>query len=64
MGELQYATTKLKVKKSLGPDKISNEMMLNFGLATKTKLTEINNHCWVKGTVLHVWKKNNNNTHE
>lgn len=42
----------LNSKGRLSSDEISNEMITHLGLANKTKLRDIYNHVWLKGTVL------------
>jgi ribonuclease HI len=57
LGELQKAVSKLKAKKSPGPDEISNEMLINMSTVSKTKLLEIFNLSWTKGIVPQIWRE-------
>ena len=57
MKELEKATKKLKLKKSPGPDGITNEMIKNLGTAAKKKLLEIYNISWETGLVPQEWRE-------
>ena len=57
MAELQKAISRLKSKKSPGPDEISNEMLINLCSAAKVKLLEIFNLSWEKGQVPQIWRE-------
>ena len=43
-GELQRSLKKMKARKSLGPDGITNEMLIYLGSAAVYKLLQIFNH--------------------
>ena len=53
--ELNSALTKLKLKKSPGPDCITNEMIINLG--NPYKLLEIYNKSWEEGLLLQSWRE-------
>ena len=55
--ELRSALKKLKLKKSPGPDGITNEMLIHLGRAAEDKLLHIFNLSWQKGTLPQVWKE-------
>lgn len=55
--ELEYAISKLKMKKSPGPDGVSNEMIKNLGATAKTKLLQIFNNSWSSGRVPQAWRE-------
>ena len=57
MAELKSATTKLKKKKSPGPDNITNEMLQHLGNVTLQKLLEIFNHSWKQGQMPQCWRE-------
>ena len=48
---------KLKLKKSLGPDCITNEMIINHDKLTLYKLLEIYNHSWEEGLFPQCWRE-------
>ena len=54
--EFEQGLTALQLKKSPGPDKITNEMLLNLGPRTKKKLLQLYNESWKTGNVPQVWK--------
>ena len=56
MNEVKTAIKKLKMKKSPGPDGISNEMIVHLGNAALKKLLEIFNLSWNMGNVPQIWK--------
>ena len=54
--EFEQGLKALQLKKSPGPDKITNEMLLNLGPRTKKKLLQLYNESWKTGNVPQVWK--------
>ena len=57
MQELEEAMTALQLKKSPGPDNITNEMLLHLGPKAKKKLLQLYNESWRTGTVPQAWKE-------
>ena len=57
MRELQEALNALKGKKSPGPDKLTNEMLLHMGKSAKSKLLELFNNSWKSGQVPQCWRE-------
>jgi len=55
--ELKGALKKLKLRKSPGPDGISNEMLRNMGVAAINKLLEIFKLSWEQGALPQIWKE-------
>ena len=55
--ELQTALRKLKLRKSPGPEGISNEMLKHLGNNTTLKLLEIFNYSWETGTLAQIWRE-------
>ena len=55
--ELNLAIKKLKLKKSPGPDGITNEMLIHLKSTARLKLLEIFNLTWEKGRVPQMWKE-------
>ena len=55
--ELDHALKKLKLKKSPGPDGITNEMLTHLNTTARLKLLEIFNMIWKEGRVPQTWKK-------
>ena len=55
--ELQEAMQSLKLRKSPGPDGITNEMILHLGMKSKKVLLTIFNVSWKTGTVPQCWKE-------
>ena len=56
LAELEKALRKLKKRKSPGPDKVHNEMLLNIGPKGKDALLLLVNKTWETGTVPKIWK--------
>jgi hypothetical protein len=50
--ELKTALRKLNTKKSLGPDGISNELLIHLGPSAMSKLLDIYSHSWSQGQLL------------
>ena len=57
--EMNDAITRLREKKSPGPDKISNEMLKNLGEKARKKLLDLLNQSWKLGQVPQAWKDGN-----
>ena len=57
MDELEEAIKRLKNKKSLGPDNVSNDMIKHFGGKAKSTLLRIFNESWRQEKVPSSWKK-------
>ena len=55
--ELNSALAKLKLKKSPGPDCITNEMIISLGKPALYKLLEIYNKSWEEGSLLQSWRE-------
>ena len=55
--EFEKALKTLKDKKSLGPDKITNEMLEHTGTKAKCKLLAIFNNSWKTGNVPQTWRE-------
>lgn len=55
--ELEEAMQNLKLKKSPGPDGITNEMILHLGMKSKKVLLKIFNSSWKTGSVPQCWKE-------
>ena len=55
-GELEGAMTKLKKRKSPGPDKVHNEMLQNLGEKGKAVLLQLFNRTWTEGHIPKAWK--------
>ena len=56
MEELENGLSALQLKKSPGPDKISNEMLLHLGPKSKKKLLQLFNDSWKTGNVPQIWR--------
>ena len=55
--ELTSALSNLKLKKSPGPDAITNEMIVNLGQPALHKLLDIFNTTWQEGTLPQIWRE-------
>ena len=55
--ELTSAPSNLKLKKSHGPDAITNEMIANLGQPALHKLLDIFNKTWQEGTLPQIWRE-------
>ena len=55
--ELDDALRFLPLKKSPGPDKITNEMLIHLGPKCKKKLLQLFNDGWRTGTVPQIWRE-------
>lgn len=55
--ELADAMKALQERKSPGPDKITNEMLLHLGTRAKTQLLKIFNNSWKTGHVPQIWRE-------
>ncbi|XP_070209766.1 uncharacterized protein [Littorina saxatilis] len=55
--ELADAMKALHERKSPGPDKITNEMLLHLGTRAKTQLLKLYNNSWKTGHVPQVWRE-------
>ena len=55
--ELTSALSNLKLKKSPGPDAITNEMIVNIGQPALHKLLYIFNITWQEGTLPQIWRE-------
>ena len=55
--ELTSALSNLKLKKSPGPDGITNEMIVNLGQPALHKLLDIFNKTWQEGTLPQIWRE-------
>ena len=55
--ELTSALSYLKLKKSPGPDAITNEMIVNLGQPALHKLLDIFNKTWQEGTLPQIWRE-------
>ena len=55
--ELTIALSNLKLKKSPGPDAITNEMIVNLGQPALYKLLDIFNKTWQEGTLPQIWRE-------
>ena len=53
--ELTSALSNLKLKKSPGPNAITNEMIVNLGQPALHKLIDISNKTWQEGTLPQIW---------
>ena len=54
--ELTSALSNLMLKKSPGPDAITNEMVVNLGQPALHKLLDIFNTFWQEGTLSQIWR--------
>ena len=54
--ELDSAIKKLKKRKSPGPDKVHNEMLINLGKKGKLTLLKLYNKSWTEGHLPNKWK--------
>ena len=52
-----HALKMLKLKKSPGPDGITNEMLIHLDTTVRLKLREILNLTWEEGRVPQMWKE-------
>ena len=57
MRELEDAMKTLNEKKSPGPDKVTNEMLLHLGTRAKNKLLDLFNNSWKTGHVPQIWRE-------
>ena len=55
--ELTSALSNLKLKKSPGPDAVTNEMIVNLGQPALHKLLDIFNKTWQEGTLPQIRRK-------
>ena len=55
--ELTRTLSNLKLKKSPGPDAITNEMIVNLGQPALHKLLDIFNETWQEGTLPQIWRE-------
>ena len=55
--ELTSALSNLKLKKSHGPDVITNEMIVNLWQPALHKLLHIFNKTWEEGTLPQIWRE-------
>ena len=55
--ELSQAKNSLKLKKSPGPDKVTNEMLLHLGPKANSKLLQIYNNSWKSGNIPQSWRE-------
>ena len=55
--ELKKARKKLKLRKSPGPDDITNEMLQNLGNTALEKLLQVFNLSWETGTLPQIWRE-------
>nr|KAG5696480.1 hypothetical protein BaRGS_016519 [Batillaria attramentaria] len=55
--ELEEALQSLNLKKSPGPDGITNEMILHLGMKSKAVLLKIFNSSWKTGSVPQCWRE-------
>ena len=55
--ELNCALAKLKLKKSPGPDCITNEIIINLGKPALYKLLGIYNTSWEEGSLPQSWRE-------
>ena len=55
--ELTSALSNLKLKRSPGPDAITNEMIVNLGQPALHKLLDIFNKTWQEGTLPQIWRE-------
>ncbi|KAK3766526.1 hypothetical protein RRG08_056456 [Elysia crispata] len=55
--ELEQALRELKMKKSPGPDQVTNEMLVNLGNEMKRKLLQLFNTSWRSGRIPQAWKE-------
>ena len=55
--ELTSALAELKLKKSPGPDCITNEMIINLEKLALYKLLEIYNKSWEEGSLPQSWRE-------
>ena len=55
--ELSSALSNLKLKKSPGPDVVTNEMNVNLGRPAVHKLLDIFNKAWQEGTLPQIWRE-------
>ena len=56
MGELNIAMKKLKPRKAPGPDKITNEMLLNLNNESKMKILSFINRTWQDSNIPKAWR--------
>ena len=55
--EMEEAIRSLSIKKSPGPDCITNEMILHLGMKSKEILLKIFNTSWKNGSVPQIWRE-------
>ena len=55
--ELDEALATLQSKKSPGPDKVTNEMLIHLGPIAKTRLLTLFNNSWKTGNVPQAWRE-------
>ena len=55
--ELDHARKKQKLKKSPGPDRITNEMLIHLETTARLKLLDIFNMTWEEERVPQIWKE-------
>ena len=55
--EMEEAMASLQLKRSPGPNKITNEMLLHLGPKAKSKLLEIYNNSWKSGNIPQSWRE-------
>ena len=57
MEEMKEARASLHLKRSPGPDKITNEMLLHLGPKASSKLLQIYNNSWKTGNIPQSWRE-------
>ena len=57
LDEMEAAKAALKLKRSPGPDKITNEMLLHLGPKANSKLLQIFNNSWKTGNIPQSWRE-------
>ena len=57
LDEMEEAKASLKLKRSPGPDKITNEMLLHLGPKANSKLLQIYNNSWKTGHIPQSWRE-------
>ena len=55
--ELKSALSNLKLKKSPGPDAITNKMIVNLWQPALHKILDIFNETWQEGTLPQIWRE-------